>query len=225
MATDKVHRALVGRWGSASGRRWLRRVERGFIVLAVASLGWYLAARVAGTISEVRGERELEELAAMRPIAPPPAGAEARRAAPPAPASVVGRIVIPRLNVSAVVREGVDARTLRRAVGHVTGTALPGERGNAALAAHRDTFFRPLKDVRSGDRILVETPAGRFEYVVRDSRVVEPTELSVLDPTPDRTLTLVTCYPFHFIGSAPQRFIVRATGDVAAAAPATPTRP
>jgi sortase A len=224
MATDKGHRAL-GRWASTSGRTWLRRLERGLVVVAVVSLGWYLAALVAGTISEVRGERELEELTAIRPIVPAPTGAAARRAAPPAPASVVGRIVIPRLNVSAIVREGVDARTLRRAVGHVVGTALPGERGNAALAAHRDTFFRPLKDVRSGDRILVETPAGTFAYVVRDTRVVEPTELSVLDPTPDRTLTLVTCYPFHFIGSAPQRFIVRATGDAAVPAEASPTRP
>jgi sortase A len=196
----------------AALRRWLRGLERAFIVLAVVSLGWYATAWVGGRMSEIEGAHELQELSAFRPVA---AGtpAAARSSAPPAPASVVGRIVIPRLKLSAIVREGVDARTLRRGVGHVPGTALPGEIGNAALAAHRDTIFRPLKDVRPGDRVLVETPRGTSEYVVRDTRIVEPTDLSVLDATGGQTLTLVTCYPFNFIGSAPQRFIVRATGD------------
>jgi sortase A len=127
-----------------------------------------------------------------------------------APGSIVGRIELGRLGISAVVREGDDVGTLRRAVGHIPDTALLGERGNAGIAGHRDTFFRALQHVRSGDRIVVTTPAAVFQYVVRDLRVVEPTDISVLDPTPRGTLTLVTCYPFSYIGTAPKRFVVRA---------------
>ncbi|HEX6323500.1 MAG TPA: class D sortase [Vicinamibacterales bacterium] len=123
---------------------------------------------------------------------------------------LIGSIEIPRLGVSAIVREGVDAPTLRRAVGHVPETALPGDAGNIALAAHRDSFFRPLKDVRAGDVINLRTPDGDFTYVVRETRVTGPAEMSVLAPTAEPTLTLITCYPFHFVGDAPDRFIVRA---------------
>jgi sortase A len=105
----------------------------------------------------------------------------------------------------------VDARTLRSAVGHVPETALPGEPGNAAFAGHRDTFFRKLRHVRKGDRIVVTTPDGVYDYVVRETRVVPPSDVSVLEPTAEQSLTLVTCYPFDYIGSAPERFIVRAT--------------
>ena len=90
-------------------------------------------------------------------------------------------------------------------------SALPGEEGNAAFAGHRDTFFRGLRNVRGGDRIVVTTPDGIFTYIVRDTRVVRPTDLTALDPTSQPTLTLVTCYPFDYIGLAPKRFIVRAT--------------
>jgi sortase A len=123
---------------------------------------------------------------------------------------VIGRLEVPRLGLSAIAREGVDSRTLRSAVGHVPDTALPGERGNAAFAAHRDTFFRKLKDVRRGDRVVITTPEGAYEYVVQNTRVVPPTDVSVLEPTDEAALTLVTCYPFDYVGSAPERFIVRA---------------
>jgi sortase A len=112
-----------------------------------------------------------------------------------------------------MAREGADTRTLRGAVGHVPSTALPGEQGNTAFAGHRDTFFRKLKDVRTGDAVIVTTGTGRHRYVVRDTRVVAPTDVWVLDPTAEATLTLVTCYPFNYFGSAPQRFIVRAALD------------
>ena len=105
----------------------------------------------------------------------------------------------------------MDTRTLRGAVGHIPGTALPGERGNAGFAAHRDTFFRPLQGVRKGDEVIVTTPRGVYRYSVTGTRVVEPENVSVLDPTKETALTLVTCYPFDYIGSAPQRFIVRAS--------------
>jgi sortase A len=112
--------------------------------------------------------------------------------------------------VNAIVRAGSDARTLRLAVGHIPGTAMPGEPGNTGLAAHRDTFFRRLGDIRAGDEVRVVTPDGTFRYEVADTQVVQPSDVWVLDPTEHPVLTLVTCYPFRFVGSAPQRFIVRA---------------
>jgi len=112
--------------------------------------------------------------------------------------------------VSAIVRAGSDARTLRLAIGHISGTALPGEPGNVGLAAHRDTFFRRLGEIRVDDQVRLVTPDGTFTYRVEGTRVVEPQDVWVLDQTTDPALTLITCYPFRYIGSAPQRFIVRA---------------
>jgi sortase A len=87
---------------------------------------------------------------------------------------------------------------------------MPWQQGNSGIAGHRDTLFWPLQHVRAGDRVRLETPRGDFEYVVTDTRIVEPTAVSVLAPTRVPSLTLMTCYPFRWIGSAPQRFIVRA---------------
>lgn len=124
---------------------------------------------------------------------------------------LIGRVEIPRLDISAMVREGVDAATLSRAVGHVPSTPLPGAAGNVAIAAHRDTYFRNVRNIRNGDRIRMVTPKGTYEYIVDSLKIVEPTEVNVLDPTPHPAITLVTCYPFNYIGSAPKRFIVRAS--------------
>ena len=123
---------------------------------------------------------------------------------------LVGRIEIPRLLLSAVVVEGIDKTTLRRAVEHIPGTALPGQPGNVGLAGHRDTFFRPLKDVRIQDEIQFSTPEGDFKYQVESLRIVEPDDVGVLAPSSENVLTMVTCYPFFYIGAAPKRFVVRA---------------
>jgi sortase A len=123
---------------------------------------------------------------------------------------LIGRIEIPRLLLSAVVVEGVDKTTLRRAVGHIPGTALPGDPGNVGLAGHRDTFFRSLKNVRIKDEVQLSTLRGNFRYEVESLRVVEPENVGVLASSGENVLTLVTCYPFHYFGSAPQRWIVRA---------------
>jgi len=120
------------------------------------------------------------------------------------------RIEIPRLGVDADIHEGDDAATLRVSVGHIPGTALPGKRGNVALAAHRYSHFRGLRNARCGDRITVTTPGGEYLYEVDSIRVVEISQVEVLNPTPDPTLTLVTCFPFDYVGEAPQRLIVRA---------------
>jgi len=122
----------------------------------------------------------------------------------------IGRIEIPRLGLSVVVVEGIGKTTLRRAAGHIPGTALPGQPGNVGISGHRDTFFRPLKDLKIKDEIQFSTLNGDFRYVVESLTVVDPNNVGVLAPTSENQLTLVTCYPFFYIGAAPKRFVVRA---------------
>ena len=123
---------------------------------------------------------------------------------------ILGHLEISSLGVSAAVLQGTTSRTLRHGVGHIHGTAFPGAPGNSALAGHRDTFFRALKDVHEGDEIELKTPTASTRYLVDWARVVSPEDNSALDPTRESALTLVTCYPFYFIGAAPERFVVRA---------------
>jgi sortase A len=130
--------------------------------------------------------------------------------------SPISRIEIPRLGVSAVIVEGLKPRDLTLAIGHVPGTALPGEAGNVAIAGHRDTFFRKIGGIRKQDKITVTTRKGSFQYSVDSIVIVEPKNTGVLLPTTEPTLTLITCYPFYYVGPAPKRFVVRArqeTGD------------
>jgi sortase A len=123
---------------------------------------------------------------------------------------LIGRLEIPRLGLTAMVREGVGSATLRKAVGHVPGSALPGAPGNFVVAGHRDSFFRGLRLVQTGDEIRVRTRNGAFRYHVRALSVVDPTDVDAMQPTVDRVCTLVTCFPFDYVGPAPRRFIVRA---------------
>jgi sortase A len=123
---------------------------------------------------------------------------------------VIGEIQVPRLGLNAMVVEGESLANLRRAVGHISRSALPGEWGNVALAGHRDTFFRPLRDIRMGDEIRFQTPEYNFEYRVESIEVVAPNDLRVLEASTGHVLTFITCFPFHYIGPAPERFVVRA---------------
>jgi len=142
-------------------------------------------------------ERELPE---KKPSAPAPGDGE-----------LIGRIAVDRLGVSAIVLEGVGNRTLRRGAGHIPATPLPEQgKGNVGIAAHRDSFFRGLKDIREDDTIALTTLDGTFRYKVEWTKIVKPADVSVLEPTDEPALTLVTCYPFYYVGSAPERFIVRA---------------
>jgi sortase A len=123
---------------------------------------------------------------------------------------IIGHLEIPHINLSVIVLEGSDSSILDVAAGHIQGTALPGTVGNIAIAAHRDTFFRSLQQIRVNDSVSVRTLAGVFKYQVESTEVVDPTDIEVLHQTTDEELTLVTCYPFGFIGAAPKRFIVHA---------------
>ena len=128
----------------------------------------------------------------------------------PSAGTWVARLEVPSLALSATVLEGTDDRTLRRAAGHIDNTALPGAPGNVGIAGHRDTVFRPLRKVQIGDAVVLTTADEVLEYRVVRTMIVNPQDVYVLAPSEASMLTLVTCYPFTFIGAAPQRLIVRA---------------
>jgi sortase A len=126
------------------------------------------------------------------------------------PGDPFGKISIPRIGLSAIIAEGIDDGTLRHAVGHFPESSTPEGVGNVALAAHRDTFFRRLDRVRLNDVIELETPQGKYQYQVMRTAVVSPQQVELVQPTSESDLTLVTCFPFHYVGPAPQRFVVQA---------------
>lgn len=145
--------------------------------------------------------------ASVTPTAVTPT-AEAPPPEPPAPGAVVGRVRVPRLDIDTVVLEGIENRVLRRAAGRIPGTRLPWEPGTVGVAAHRDTFFRDLRDVERGDLVELVTEHGTWSYRVRDFQVVDPGDVHVLEDGERPSVVLVTCYPFDFIGPAPRRFVV-----------------
>ena len=122
----------------------------------------------------------------------------------------LGRLLVPRVGLEVMVADGIDARTLRRAAGHIPGTSRLGSGGNVGIAGHRDSWFRPLKDVRAGDEVVVTTPGAISRYRVEWAEVTTPDDASSLRRTSYSALTLVTCYPFYYVGTAPDRFVVRA---------------
>ncbi|MBK5294864.1 MAG: class D sortase [Acidobacteriia bacterium] len=145
--------------------------------------------------------------------------ASAPRAAPVFPTHAaatalgLGIIEIDRLGLSVLIRSSTSTSDLNKGAGWIPGTARPGEPGNVAVAGHRDTFFRDLRSVQTGDTIRLSTAAGKRFYTVKEILVVEPADRGVLRPANSSTLTLVTCFPFDFIGPAPKRFIVRAVAS------------
>ncbi len=197
-------------------RQMFRWIQWALLASGIGMLG-YCAFVLADTwVFQAHADRELERLIDSQPPIPirvsdTRSPAPSTRPVAMGPDGLIGRLDIPRLGVSIVVFEGIARKTLRHAAGHVEATALPGHIGNVGIAGHRDTFFRPLKDIVPDDMITVTTPAGQFRYRVAWTKVVGPYDVSVLDSTGgEEVLTLVTCYPFYFVGSAPDRFIVRA---------------
>ena len=167
-----------------------------------------------GCFGYVTARRMLYQLSATQIFVPASQGGGAHPVPPVAARArgpqLLGRITVPRLDLSAMVNEGVDDNTLSLAIGHIPGTALPGPEGNVAVAAHRDTFFRPLKDIRPNDEIDFLTSQGEYRYRVRSMRIVNPEDVAVLKPSSEPELTMITCYPFDFFGHAPKRFVVQA---------------
>lgn len=182
--------------------RWGRRIGSTLLVVGLVTLAACAAAFLEAALYQGFQDRWLER-ARRQP------GSEAASARS-GEDRLVGRIEIPRLGLSAIIREGIDRHTLLIAVGHVPGTALPGQNGNVVLSGHRDAFFRKLGRVRVNDAVRIVTREGEFHYRVDDTQVMTPDHTEILDPTDRPTLTLITCYPFGFIGPAPKRFIVRA---------------
>jgi LPXTG-site transpeptidase (sortase) family protein len=190
------------------------------ILLAVGTtlLMFVILDYARGTLYQAYATYELDQRTAHRegismakvgePAAEPAEGAS--HYLRPRTGDIVGRLVIPRLNVSLIVSEGTSQETLKLGPGHIEDTALPGELGNVAIAGHRDTSFRALKDIRAGDEIGLIAANGTREYIVQSLKIVNPDDVDVLSPSPEPVLTLVTCYPFYYVGHAPQRFIVRA---------------
>jgi sortase A len=185
----------------AALRRALLWSQRAFFGGAVLLLGYGAFVLADAWFFQRRESSNFERLREQRIVIP--AALRSQR-------DLIGRLEIQRLGLSVMVTEGDDHRTLRRAVGHIPGTALPGQNGNIALTGHRDTFFRPLRNVRLDDIVTLSTLRGEYRYRVLSTQVVSPDNVSVLDPGGSEILTLITCHPFYFVGAAPNRFIVRA---------------
>lgn len=169
-----------------------------FLAIGVLGLGYTTYVVVDGEAFQAIEEFKLPQ---MQPAPGPRSVAEGE---------VIGEMAIPRLDLKTIIVQGDSNKILRRSVGHVPQTPLPGEPGNVALAGHRDGFFRPLKDIQPGDAITIQTPGVEYNYQVESTEIVPPTDVEVLQSTNESTLTLVTCYPFYYVGPAPKRFIVRA---------------
>jgi sortase A len=203
--------------------RWSRYL---FFIMGIMALGyvgfvlldtWFFQA-----YQTWRFERALKgskpAISSVEQLHPPslPARAEADRARAESfgidglAGSPLGRIEISSIGLAAMIMEGTDRKTLRRAVGHIPGTPLPGQPGNVVITGHRDTFFRGLRNIHQDDEITLTTLNGTYRYRVEFTEVVEPQDNVVLDHSDDAILTLVTCYPFYYVGPAPKRFVVRA---------------
>jgi sortase A len=213
---------------------FIRWIERLLLLIGLICLGTVAYAYFDARLTDIEENRRLEEAIQSRKAqtAAPASETDALssfQATEKTPASappkleegaLVGRLEIPRVGVSSIVLEGVGSRTLRRGVGHIPGTALPFQNGNVGLAGHRDSFFRSLKDIGKNDIVTFTTPEGTFRYQVEWTRIVLPKDTEVLENPGPPALTLVTCYPFYYVGSAPKRFIVRAVRVDDASSPA-----
>ena len=193
-----------------------RAASRLLIVTGLVVLGWCAYSVVDGYISQRLARQSLERTMLVPPPPPSrtsiPTARTPHRPLPPPPVrgAALAALSIPRVDLSAVVLHGSDARTLRRGPGHLEGTALPGEGGNIVIAGHRDSFFKPLRHVAVGDDVFVDGPYGHGHYRVASLRVVGARDLTVIAPTTVETLTLITCFPFWVFGNAPDRYVVRA---------------
>ena len=190
---------------------WAARL---LVIAGLATLAWCGLLLADAYVAQDIARQSLETITSVAAPERPFISAPATIQTPPpiiGNGAAIAALSIPRVELSAVVLHGSDEQTLRRGPGHLEGTAMPGHVGNVVIAGHRDSFFRPLRKVRLGDDLFLDTPHGRLQYRVTWLRVVQPRDLSVIAPTDDEVLTLITCYPFWVLGNAPDRFVVRAT--------------
>jgi sortase A len=178
--------------------RWTGNV---LLIAGATAVGIWACSWLSLTIWQTWQSREFDRSRTVSPTQPQTRVADG---------SIVGRLTIPRLRVKAMVREGDSDRTLSIALGHIPGTAFPGQKGNVGIAGHRDSLFRGLKDIAANDEITFETPRASYVYRVESAQIVKPEHTEVLNPGRTSELTLVTCFPFEYVGSAPDRFIVKA---------------
>jgi sortase A len=209
--------------------QWLRKLERLLLILGGVMVALYVAASVHRTVlssAELRRFKArqlalaLDPQGMVRPSEKPDFSLWSQHRIKDYEESLAGHFApaiailrIPKIHVEVPILEGTDDLSLNRGVGHVTGTAYPNENGNMAIAGHRDGFFRGLKDIVLGDAIEMATTAGTEHYIIDRITVVDPGDVSVLKKRSHSSLTLITCYPFYFIGSAPKRYIVQASAD------------
>jgi len=190
-----------------------RLLEKAFWLIAAATLSVYALTVAERHFYQLYLDRQFTEMLEL-PIpaaqAPGLPSAVTLQHAKLAEGEVVGRLEIKSIQLSAMVAEGVSSTTLRRSIGHVPGTSLPGATGNVSLSAHRDSFFRHVGDLHKDDLISITTLAGTFDYAVESTSIVDPGDVEVLRDVGRPTVTLVTCYPFYYVGPAPKRFIVHA---------------
>jgi len=188
-----------------------RSLEILLLMSGVACVGVWGRSQIRMAIFESRANRILERrMAAFPPRRAVPGTPPATTPAAPKAGALLGRLVIPRLGLRAVVLEGAGKDTLDVALGHIPGTALPGSPGNVGVAGHRDTLFRALRRIQKNDLIRFQTQQGSYSYRVESTGIVKPGDVAVLQPGGQPELTLVTCYPFYYVGPAPDRFVVKA---------------
>lgn len=227
---DHLSKQMANR--STKRNSWIDDMQRGLIVLGLLLLGFYAAAQIHSMLTFRAALRELKQNNQAEPAstqkaerkllpsdssyaAQEPAGPEEGMNTPSASATrragaALALLRIPTLQLEVPVLEGIDAVTLNSGVGRIPGTAFPGQPGNIGIAGHRDSFFQGLKGINKGDTIQLTFRQHTDTYVVDMIEITSPEDIGVLEPGPQPELTLVTCYPFSFIGPAPRRFVVRA---------------
>jgi sortase A len=191
-------------------RLWLLWTERALLCLGAATAAWCAAVWLEGQYTQRRPVGTPIAVTEQLPgdAGNPRARAAARRSI--ANGAVIARLDAPSVQLSTAVLEGSDDAILNRGAGHIESTAFPGQPGNIGIAGHRDTIFRPLRRLRVGDTIALSTSDRVYQYRISKTLIVDPDDVHVLNPSRQPTLTLVTCYPFDFVGHAPRRFIVQA---------------
>ena len=189
----------------------LRWLERGLVAVGVVLALWCAAVIVEARFYQTAPVRAASGKLKVTQtlILPGDKGVKQSTRAPSA-GMLICRLEAPSVKMSTAVLEGTDDATLKKGAGHIEETSLPGAGGNVGIAGHRDTVFRPLRHIKVGDPLDLTTADRLYRYRISKTHIVEPADVYVLDPTKTPTLTLVTCYPFDFIGNAPRRFIVRA---------------